>query len=227
MPNSWLSAKGKLYQRTAPAVAQTIFIVLLRGKEQPYHYANLNQFCGQITWCKVVSFASVIRVVKTLITATKETRCKDILRFVDHLPVGSFFTGRLVGGVPRRSSNCYLFLKDINCAFRFPVQTRDLVLSPWIVLFCIKNWEISQTSIMKLYWGWELVAWERGRVTFRMNRRDDKKYLCVLKLENWWFALTKVDLSSPAFIIFYIMYPGSCICRGFRFRDTLLKIVPA
>ena len=44
----------------------------------------------QITWCRVVSFASVTttlikyRVVRTLITAAKETRCKDIYRFVDH-----------------------------------------------------------------------------------------------------------------------------------------------
>ena len=84
-------------------------------KEQSYHFANLNKFCGQITWCKVVSFASVIRVVTnllvvnaytrveknknvihrplkldklgfqpTLITAAKETRCKDIYRFVHH-----------------------------------------------------------------------------------------------------------------------------------------------
>ena len=29
-----------------------------------------------------------------------------------------------------------------------------------------------------------LVALERGRFTFRVERRDDRKYVCVCRLEN-------------------------------------------
>ena len=32
--------------------------------------------------------------------------------------------------------------------------------------------------------GGGLVACERGRVAFRVERRDDRKYVCVCRLEN-------------------------------------------